>query len=331
MVHVVLTWWLNQLRSLLPERWRDPALRLPDALIVDCGALDAQSGQPVLLQRRRRKERRLGPLATKPIKRSARCVLRLSGSPLQRDVILPSAVEADVPRVLAYDMGRLAPFDAPDVFWNWRIVRRDVVRKRLTVQLWYVPRRTLQPLLDRLGGFDLAPDELEVVEPTGRVMRLRLRPPTASRRRVWWVAAPAAAVLLALLALPFIQQSRDMAALDAERDALQPQAARVEQLRDRFASRAPSAAASAAEAKRLGDVLQVLAAVTDGLPDDTVLVDIAVRQRRVTITGTSSSAAQLIAKLSATRLLRDPTFVAPIVRDSATGRDSISLRAEIAP
>jgi general secretion pathway protein L len=332
MVNTVLIWWLSQLRSLLPERWRDPAARMPDALIVDCGALGGPLGQAELVRRRRRREHRLGPLgAGAALRSSARCIVRLTGSPLQRDVVMPTAVEANIARVLAYDMGRLAPFEAPALFWNWRIVRRDEVRKRLTVQLWYLPRQTLQPLLDMVGRFDLAPSELEIVEPSGQLMRLRLREPVGGQRRVWWIAAPALLVLLALLATPFILQLREMGALSAELATLQPQAQRVEQLRDRLVPRAPSAAANAAEAKRLGDVLQVLAAVTRSLPDDTVLVDLTVQQRRLTMTGSSEQAAQLIAELSASQLLRDPVFVAPIVRDLTTGRDSFSLRAELRP
>ncbi len=214
---------------------------------------------------------------------------------------------------------------------NWRITRRDELRKRLTVQLWYVPRRVLQPLLDRLGGFGLVPDELEMVEPSGRVLRLPLRELAGGRRRVWWAAVPAGVALLVLIATPFVRQSWAIDALEAEQARLQPLAARSEQLRDRFAAGATSAVVSAAETKRVGDVLQVLATVTDCLPDDTVLTEIAVRQRRLTITGTSEQAARLIADLSANTLLRNPVFTAPITRNAATGRDSFALRAEIAP
>ncbi len=337
MLHTVLTWWFHQLRSLLPERWRDPALRLPDALIVDCGRLDAPADPPALFQRRRRRERPLGPLAQpmgrvgpRPAAHAGRCVLRLAGAPLQRDVILPSAVEADMARVLAYDMGRLSPFDAADVFWAWRLIRRDETRKRLTVHLWYVPRRPVQPLLDRLLAFGLAPEALELVAPSGRVMQLRLREP-AGRRRPAWVAIPAALLLLALAALPFLRQSWQLHALAAQQAALAPQAAQVELLLNRFASHAPSPAVRAAEAKRSGDMMQALAAVTNGLPDDTVLGDITIRQRQVTMTGTSEQAARLIDVLSASRVLHDPAFVAPIVHDPSTGRDSFSLHAGMAP
>ncbi len=331
MLQAILTWWVTQLRSLLPERWRDPTMRLPDALIVDGGALGAPPGDAMLVQRRRRRERRLGPLGAHPVPSAARCVLRLAGSPLQRDVTLPSAVEADLPRVLAYDMGRLAPFDAADLFWNWRIVRRDEIRKRLTIQLWYVPRRTLQPLLERLSGLGVGPDSLELVQPTGTVLRLRLRAPAPGHRRAIWMAVPAATALLALIATPFVVQSRQMSALDAELADLQPMARRAAQVQQRLASNAPSPAASASEAKRIGDTLQVLAAVTNALPDDTVLSDLTFRGHRVTMTGTSQQAAQLIADLSTNGLLRNPVFVAPIVRDPASGRDSFSLRAELAP
>ncbi len=332
MMNLILTWWLNQLRSLLPAQWRDPAMRLPDGLIIDCGPLGTQPGHATLARRRRRKEMRLGPLGAGPIQhRNTPFVLRLSGAVLERDVTLPSQVEADVARVLTYDMGRLAPFDAADLFWDWRIIRRDEIRKRLTVRLWYLPRRTVQPWLDWLNSFGLAPDGLEVVGPTGSVTRLLLRERTGGRRRLRWGAAGAGTAVLVLLAAPFLLQSHEMAALDAEQDALQPQARRVAQLQARLAALVPNAAANAAEAARIGDAVQILAAITNALPDDTVLTDLTFRERRVTITGSSEQAAQLIAALSASHLLHDPAFTAPIVRDSGTGRDSFALRVGLVP
>jgi general secretion pathway protein L len=337
MLKTLLNWWLQQLRSLLPAHWRNDAVHLPDALVVDCAATGGVATGAELLHRHRRKERRIGRLGTNPtlgrivLPSTRRCVLRLAGSPLQRDIVLPAAVEAHIPNILTNDMGRLAPFSAAEIFWNWRIVQRDEARKRLTVQFWYVPRRALQPLLEALGGFHVVPAELEVVGPTGQVLRLSLQEPSRNRNTPRWVPVAAALVLLAGVAVPFAMQSAKLSALDQQLSAVEPRAQRAERLRERLTFREPGPAARAAEVRRVGDVLEVLAAVTDALPDDTVLADLTFRERKITITGSSAEAALLIAALSSFPLIRDPAFAAPIVHDPASSRDSFSLHADIAP
>jgi general secretion pathway protein L len=336
MLKAILTWWLQQLRSLLPDHWQGIVVGRTNALIVDCGALGSLHESAELLHRRRGKEYYIGSLGIGSaqggaLPRTSRCVLRLAGSLLRRDVVLPASVEGDIPRILTYEMGRLAPFSVTDIFWNWRIVHRDDVRRRLTVQLWYIPRKALQPMLAMLNSFQLAPAELEVVEPAGQVFRLRLGEPSQTRHFGRRAAVAAVAIPLVSVVVPFVMQSMTLGTLTSQLANVRPQAQRSEMLRDRLAPQEPGAAANASEAHRLGDVLQVLAAVTNAFPDDTILTDFTFRQRKVTVAGSSNEAALLIAALSGFPLIRDPNFTAPIVRDPATSRDSFSLHADLAP
>ena len=338
MLKLVLTWWLQQLRSLLPERWHG-GVRLADGLVVDCGVLNGLASGADLRYRRRGRERAAGrialggsaPAMSAPAMSAARQILRVAGSPLRRELVLPAAAEADIATILANDMGRLAPFDPAEIFWNWRILHRDHARKRLTIQLWYVPRKTLQPLLTWLSTVQLHPAEAEIAESGGAVFTLALRPASRRRHLGSGVLAGAGLVLAGAVATPFALQSRTQAALERQVAAIRPQAQRVEQLRQRIAPRDPGPAARAAEARRTGDMLEVLAAVTNAFPDDTVLTDIALRERKLSLTGTSTEAALLIAALAGYPTIRDPAFGGPIVRDAATTRDSFSLHATLAP
>jgi general secretion pathway protein L len=112
--------------------------------------------------------------------------------------------------------------------------------------------------------------------------------------------------LVALLAVaaaasPFVLQSIAWNATERQIAELRPGVAKVEALRRRLAEGAAGADAVIAERVRTGDALQVLAAVTDILPDDTYLSDLSLRQGKLNLSGRSPSAARLIPALAAVR------------------------------
>ena len=64
--------------------------------------------------------------------RAGRVILRPDpAAVLERKVMLPLAAEHDVSRVLRYEMDRLTPFTAEQVFWSAIIERRDRAAGRL--------------------------------------------------------------------------------------------------------------------------------------------------------------------------------------------------------
>ena len=91
------------------------------------------------------------------------------------------------------------------------------------------------------------------------------------RHRSWALAgAVCAALLVAAVAIPFVQQSVEADRIEARIEALRPQVELAEALRRRLTDQAASADVVAAEGARVGDALRALADVTDVLPDDTL-------------------------------------------------------------
>ncbi|HYP62712.1 MAG TPA: PilN domain-containing protein, partial [Acidocella sp.] len=74
---------------------------------------------------------------------------------------------------------------------------------------------------------------------------------------------------------------------------------------------------------------QVLAILTDALPDDTWLSDLTLKNGDLTFDGQSANAAQLIGLLSAVPGLRDPSFTAPVTRTADGKADLFSLHATV--
>jgi general secretion pathway protein L len=139
-----------------------------------------------------------------------------------------------------------------------------------------------------------------------------------------------AGLALLVVAGPFLRQSLDLAGAEHRLDALAPRMHEVDALRRRIAGAGAGGDAVARENRRLGDMLEALAAVTEILPDDSYLTEFTMRERKMTLSGQSASAPRLISALSADPRIRKPGFTAPVTRADSGHNDVFSISAELA-
>ena len=143
--------------------------------------------------RRRRRETPLGSFrldeagrraATAAIcQRAGRVILRPDpAAVLERKVTLPLAAEHDVSRVLRYEMDRLTPFTAEQVFWSAIIERRDRPAGRLEICLSLLPKSLVQPVLAAIEAIGLKVSAIETASHTGVPRLIDLVPPSSRRR-----------------------------------------------------------------------------------------------------------------------------------------------------
>lgn len=339
-----LEWWVRQLATLLPERLREGDARQADALVV---ATDAQGSHAELSTRRGGRMAALGRYAldaagmAQAVAALGRRGVRLEGAVLllpasmllERDVALPLAAERDPEQVLQFEMDRLTPFEAAEVFWTWTVRARDRARSRLHLRVSLVPQSTVRPLLDALGRIGVSPATLEFAVPGGvrRIALARARAGRGGRLRVALVATLCALLVAGVVVTPFAGQSLAARDTSARIAALAPDVAAAEALRARITREAAGRDVLSAERARVGDALAALAAATAVLPDDTYLTDLTLRQRRMVMNGRSAAAARLIGLLSAAPTLREPAFLAPVTRSDTGHADLFSIRAELAP
>lgn len=345
-----MTWWARQMLDLV-SRWtpRDGE-RSKGLIVVAQAPLDDPMPTVELMFGRRRQEQSLGlftlsrqndgglAAALRSRRGAARgFILRVPAAVLlERQVTLPLLAEHDLARVLTYEMDRLTPFTASELLWTWAIERRDRARGELHVRLSFLPRVVLRPLLSALELAGAAPAMVEAPGVDNAKRWLDPRPviPGAAGWRRWSLLLPGglAAILgVAAIGLPFVLQALAGRAVEARFAALSPRVARAETVRRELAARAASVDVFAAQKDRMGNVLEILGALTDILPDDTYLTELTARQRKLTLNGQSAAAARLIAALSASQVIRDPAFTAPVVRVENGQADLFSIRAEIAP
>ena len=119
-----------------------------------------------------------------------------------------------------------------------------------------------------------------------------------------------------------------MSEAQARLEALAPRMRLVDELHHRIAGAGAGGEAVVAETRRLGDMLGALAAVTDLLPDDSYLTEFDTRERKMTLSGMSSSAPKLISALSQGTRVKNPAFTAPVTREN--NHDVFSIRADLA-
>jgi len=329
------------LLELVPEALRRGGGADANALVVEAGV----DGTMTLARRRRGVEQRLATvrldepgLPSLRAQMNARpngekVVLRLPPhAALERQVNLPLAAERDPERVLGYEMERLTPFTADEVFWGFGVENRDRARGRLGLRLTIVPRAGIEPLIEMLAGSGGRPSLIEAPTETG-LRTIRLQHSAAGGRIGRLSPRVARSVLAALVALvvisPFLRQVWDLHDARADLDGLKPRMDLVDTLRRRISGAGAGGDAVARETKRLGDGLAALAAITDILPDDSYLTEFELRERKITLSGLAASAPKLISKLSSDERVKNPAFTAPVTNNPQTHRDVFSLRADL--
>jgi general secretion pathway protein L len=335
------TWWIRQMADLAAPVLGRLRAGAPDALLLTPGP--PQTGD---LRVARRRNRRPEALATIPIGETERlravfaasrapAILVLPAPPLIRGVELPLAAETSLDRVLRYEMDRLTPFAAQDVFFSHRIVGRDRARSVLHCELIVVPKAAVGSLLHRLSLAGVTPSALEAAGPDGTTCRIPMIPSDPrrlARERLAWRCAVAgcAAMAAATVALPLARQSLALAAAEDRIAELRPQVEQADMLRQRIAAGSAGSLHIAAARQLAAEPLMVLAALTDTLPDDTWLSGLSLHERHLVLEGHSAAATRLIAALASEPLLHNPSFAAPVLRGE-TGGEVFTIQAEAGP
>ena len=353
MINQFISWWGRQLLTLLPDAVRGPDADVARAILITHVATPGSLPDTVDVMLPKTSfavtpERivldedglaRLRALRARS-SRAPVCLRLRPGSLLERDVVLPLAVERSLDRVLQYEMNRLTPFAAAETIWGWTITRRDRTQARLHLRLTLGARAPIAATLAGLAAAGSSPALLEAASRTGGAggegwRRIDLsgqretQVGTAPMLRVGLVAC--GVLLVALMATPFVRQSLTMMSIETRIAALSPAVAEAARLRSGIEARAAGGSVLAAARAQVGDPLRAIAAVTDALPDDSWLTDFVLQQRRLRIDGQSRAAVQLIARLAANPATLDPAFAAPVTRDDSGHADIFSISAELAP
>lgn len=345
MLRDFIIWWFGQLADLLPRALRRSAPAEADATVLaPVGSLARGIDAVAVGLRRNGKETALGRfalgtagLAELPRAAGKPAVLRLGEADvLGKTVTMPLAAERELDQVLAFEMDRETPFRAEELYWSHRIAAADRQNGRLSVRLLLVPKANLTPLLAALGQVGIIPERVEIADgpDAGSCLPLAAdssRARSASSYLLWPAAVCCAALALAAAITPFVRQSTALASLDRATAAGRAAATEADGLRRAIERLSGSADLIQKERDKAGHPLEVLAATTRILPDDTFLTEMELNQRKLTLSGRSAAAARLIGAFAADGEFRNPAFAAPVTRIEALKLEIFTIIAEVEP
>ena len=308
-------WWRDGLLAWLPaslRRWLGGASRRLVVAVDDreCVLLCEETDRTRELERLDR----LAPdwnavagwfKAEKP----CQLVLRFPTSQaLIRTLSLPSATEKNLRQVAGFEMDRLTPFAAAQVYYDATVLAQ--LRQR-----------------------DLQPDALEVA---GGRPGLNLLPPEQRGHRDLWVRRLRGVLIVATLLLvavaailPIWQQRALVLGTMAKASRLQQAANQALALRDQLDRTLEASRMLAQKKQTVPTRVDVLRELTSILPDDTWLERLQIKGDTAQLIGQSAKASALVGAVESSKLFNGAGFASPVTTDPRTGKERFVLGARI--
>ena len=340
-----LAWWQEELAALVPTAAHGMLLSGQKRVLLEVAGdevcLSRVSGHKRVPVGRYHLETHdaAGP-RTPPVGARARevvlCLAR--DQVLVKQVTLPAATEENLRETLAYEMERLTPFQAEQVYYDFRVISRDNEQRHIVVTFSLAQRNLIDGLLSRLKhGPGLEPDRVtHACDAAGEYAPLNLLPvqhrPRLSilQRRINRALGVLALLLLAVVvALPVVEKKQTIRMLQFQLDAVAQEARAAQRLRDTVDHLKAQSRFLADSKQRSLLVLQLVDELTQLLPDDTWISQLDIKDREIQLRGNSAASAALIAALEASPLLRNARFRSPVTRDRRIGTERFHLSAEI--
>ena len=348
-------WWTGEIARLVPERFsilrggaRIPTLALEGdevALVEPRGATSAEARITLGALDEPRRKSALRALLERAGETRGRARVALGrDEALVRRVTMPGATGENLSQVLAYEMDRLTPFKAEDVYFDHRVISRDAATGQILVQLAVARRDLVDARVEKLRSLGASVQGVGVRDDAGHSgAPLDLLPSEqrgereSSRERLIHRSLLGAVVALFVIALllpvwqkretiiglhPLLNKAKQEAeAADAVARELERQVADYNFLLARKYATQP-ALAYIEEMSRL-------------LPDSTWVQQLDVKTvgkvREVQITGETSSSSKLIELLEQSALLQNAAPRGTVTRGSQPGTERFMIAAEARP
>lgn len=271
----------------------------------------------------------------KPL-RSANAVLILrlpAEKVLRKRTTLPAAAAENLHQVIGFEMDRLTPFNAGQVYYDCRVADVDEGSGEIAVDLVAVPRNRLDPLLHNLarGNLRIAGVDCEGGWEEMNLLPLGQRPKRGGLallvNLLLWGGI--LALLATALAIPLWQKRQLAIELEARANQSQAEVQTVTRLRDEIAETREMLNRIPQRREQLPTAIDTLNKLTALLPDDTWIQQLELREGKLELRGLSRQATALIQTLESQPEFHDVAFRSPVLQ--AGGEERFHLAAEWLP
>jgi len=338
-------WWIEELRNAMPAQLRARMqyarrrllMQVRDgeiALSVD-GAEAVQSLDVVSTDQDPQLQRqRVGELLQQhELTEVSRDLLLSQDVVLRTEVAMPLAAEANLRQALAYEMDRHTPFQAEDVFYNWRILSRDREAGQLHFELYVTPREPVEAHIELLKRLGLAPTGVDVAAHDGS-LGINLLPDALrfhivnQQVRVNWAIGAATVILMAFVMTQSLWlREHQVQALGEAIDSVRAEALAVQQVRKQIDDANEAAGFLQGRKIQNGYKVEVLAELSRILPEDTYLDRLTMHADTTQMQGKSASAQSLIELINNSPYFENASFRGPTRLDNRSRKEIFDLSA----
>jgi general secretion pathway protein L len=269
-----------------------------------------------------------------------RSVVRLAAqSVLTRQVSFPAQVRDNLTKVLGYEIDRLSPFEADQVYFDYRVVEGPSQGGKIRVDLALCRRDLARDWLQRLRDAGAPAQQLTW---DGAWSKANLLPTHERPNRGSGIFSPTKLLVFlvlllaaAALATPIWQMQQTRNERAAAIEALKGRSEKVHETRNAL-ERARQGSVTVLQAKwdqpRMIDLLLEL---SERLPDDTWVQNLDFRDGEIQVRGESAEATALIDLLDKAPGITEVTFRSPVVQVAGSGRErfhiSLKYKRQVEP
>jgi general secretion pathway protein L len=328
-------WWVRDLISLVPPQFWQLARWERHGLLLELGRTES-----ALLTRTAEGERPLGtvPVAASDYHQRLKALVKRAKPRkptltvhlpqelgLRRTLDLPLAALSDLDQLFAFEMDRLTPFKLEEVHYGHRLLGTDRQARRISIELHVAPRCEVDRALRLARNLDVAATRIQLANATDRISGSvtlyfeQYRPGVWEKRLNRALAVVITVLAIAASLIPLERQLAAAADLESQIPASRAQAGpslALQKLLDQLSARL-----QLLETVKSGRVTatEVLAELTQLLPDQAHLLQLSLRDGTVQLYGVAEDANNLIALLGNSSILVKPRFIAAITKDSQSG------------
>ena len=347
-----LRWWQSELAAVLPTRFRQwwagtdrlafvrldtarlTVLQETENTLTPIADVDLATGDTASHRAAVNKA-----MASAKLQGTSTLVLLAPGSVFTQRVNLPLAVEENLRASLVFEMDRLTPFRADQVYFDYSVAARESTTRQLQVELTVVRRNVVDEALARAATFGVMAAGATTSELQGsRSERLVLGPDVmqthrdVGRRQMRMVFLALTVVLLLVwIGLPLWQKREAVIALQEPLAQAKAAAGEVANLRDEL-DRGVAAYNWLPQRKwDRASALLVLDELSRRLGNETYATVLEFDPNGIQMQGESGAAPALVETLENSPMFKDVTFKAQLTKIQGTGNDRFQLAATLEP
>jgi general secretion pathway protein L len=321
-----LSWWQQQLKECVPVGLRNkmaqsrrPALWSPtdDRVWLAAGALT--ESKPFLSS----------SLAQRG---GSAAVVIGEASGFRRELEMPLAVQDRLQQVLGYELDRLTPLKASELYYDFRVKQKNLSAGTCTVELAAAPRMRVDPMLAEakrrninITRMLLSPSDVDTSLDLFKIAHATAD--DGNKPRSWITPALiglCAALVIMLVALPLWQMRQYIVALQPIEAVAKTDAEVASVVQRQLEKQISEYNLPLARKYSAPLVVQLLDDLSKRLPDDTWAQSIEIRTtptlktKEVVLQGETGSGGKILQIVQESPLIKDPTFKATMTRVAPT-------------